>query len=190
MATFDLQIRCGNIDEFKGIAALLCGVAPESLMNGVDDSDDEAEQPSDTEAAPKPKRTRKAKAGQEPPAPTQNPDGSPIEPVREPVAQPTPGGTEAPPAESIPPNQGAAAVDVFTPAAGGEPAGEVTMQQLKDAMADLLKAKNSGFALKTLEDATGCRSLSSGTPSIAEKAKDDPAIMRVALDALVAGKTA
>lgn len=196
MATFDLNIHCSDIDEFSSIARLLCGVAsaPAGLTAdmGQPQSDTEEE-----EAPEKPKRTRKAKAGAEP---TQNPDGTPIPPTTEPVPQPTPGGTEAPPAESIPPKQ-EPAKDVFetasaTPAAGSPEAdaavaaGEVTMQQLKDTMAELLKFKSAAFAMKTLEDATGCKSLSSGSPNVAEKAKTDPAIMRTALDALVAGKTA
>jgi len=68
--------------------------------------------------------------------------------------------------------------------------GEVTVQHLKDAMADLLKAKSASFAMATLEQATGCKSLTTGSPSVVEKAKDDPAIMRRTLDALVAAKTA
>ncbi len=152
-------------------------------------------------------------------APTQQPDGTPIPPVSEPVPQPTPGGTDAPPAESIPPNQGAAVDPFAAPAAAASgsaaeasppvaenvsaapaatsPAdqaaaagGEVTVQQLKDAMADLLKAKSASFAMQTLEQATGCRSLTSGSPSVVEKAKDDPGILRRTLDALVAAKTA
>lgn len=69
-------------------------------------------------------------------------------------------------------------------------AGEVTIQQLKDAMADLLKAKSASFAMQTLEQATGCKSLTSGSPNVVEKAKDDPTIMRRTLDALVAAKSA
>ena len=69
-------------------------------------------------------------------------------------------------------------------------AGEVTIQQLKDAMADLLKAKSASFAMQTLEQATGCKSLTSGSPNVVEKAKDDPSIMRRTLDALVAAKSA
>ena len=69
-------------------------------------------------------------------------------------------------------------------------AGEVTIQQLKDAMADLLKAKSAAFAMQTLEQATGCKSLTSGSPNVVEKAKDDPSIMRRTLDALVAAKAA
>lgn len=69
-------------------------------------------------------------------------------------------------------------------------AGEVTIQQLKDAMADLLKAKSASFAMQTLEAATGCKSLTSGSPSVVEKAKEDPTIFRKTLDALVAAKTA
>jgi hypothetical protein len=155
--------------------------------------------------AQKPKRGRgKAKAG---PEPTQQPDGSPIPPTTEPAPQPTPGGTEAPPAESIPPNQEPAGIpagqaDVFGGGGGeattGQPGatsgdaatGEVDLPMLKTAMADLLKHKPAAFAMKTLEDATGCKSLSSGSPSVIEKAKTDPSIMQVALDALVAGKDA
>jgi hypothetical protein len=69
-------------------------------------------------------------------------------------------------------------------------AGEVTIQQLKDAMADLLKAKSASFAMQMLEQATGCKSLTSGVPNVVEKAKDDPSIMRRTLDALVAAKSA
>lgn len=69
-------------------------------------------------------------------------------------------------------------------------AGEVTIQQLKDAMADLLKAKSASFAMQTLEQATGCKSLTSGSPNVVEKAKDDPSIMRRTLGALVAAKNA
>ena len=69
-------------------------------------------------------------------------------------------------------------------------AGEVTIQHLKDAMADLLKAKSASFAMQTLEAATGCKSLTSGSPSVAEKAQEDPTIFRRTLDALVAAKTA
>lgn len=190
MATFDLNIRCSNIDEFSEIAGRLCGatLAP---------YEPEAEHQSDTEeeqAPAKPRRVRKGKAGAEP---TQEPSGDPIPPTTEPKPQPTPGGTEAPPSKSIPPNQ----PDVFeqssaTPSAGSPEAdaaaaaGQPTMQQLKDAMAELLKVKSAAFAMKTLEDATGCKSLSSGSPSVAEKAKTEPAIMKTALDALVAGKTA
>lgn len=93
-----------------------------------------------------------------------------------------------------------AAVDPFattaTPAAtspadqAAADAGEVTIQQLKDAMADLLKAKSASFAMQTLEAATGCKSLTSGSPNVVEKAKDDPTIMRRTLDALVAAKAA
>jgi hypothetical protein len=84
-----------------------------------------------------------------------------------------------------------AAPSASSPAdAAAAEAGEVTIQQLKDAMADLLKAKSASFAMQTLEAATGCKSLTSGSPSVVEKAKDDPTIMRTTLDALVAAKTA
>lgn len=147
---------------------------------------------------------RKAKT--EAAAPTQNPDGTPIPPVSEPVPQPTPGGTDAPPAESIPPNQ--AAQDPFaqpaaaasaekaspTPSASSpetaaaQAAGDITVQNLKDAMADLLKAKSASFAMQTLEAASGCKSLTTGSPSVVEKAKDDPTLMKTVYDALVAAK--
>jgi hypothetical protein len=181
-------------------------------------------------AAEVPKTTgRKPKAA----APTQNPDGSPISPTHTPEPQPTPGGTDAPPAESIPPNQGngqngaaatatdggsasrTSAADPFaqpaadtasvaagattavettsaTPAAtsGEAVTGDVTIQHLKDAMSELLKAKSASVAMQVLADATGCKSLTSGSPNVAEKAKDDPTILKRTLDALVAAKTA
>lgn len=84
----------------------------------------------------------------------------------------------------------AAAATEASPATAAADAGEVTIQQLKDAMADLLKAKSASFAMQTLEQATGCKSLTSGSPNVVEKAKDDPSIMRRTLDALVAAKSA
>lgn len=157
-------------------------------------------------------------------APTQQPDGTPITPTPAPVEQPTPGGTDAPPAESIPPNQ-QAAVDPFAPATGDTAAtgqadaattqatsvsatpaatagdtattasasdagGEVTIQNLKDAMAALLKAKSASTAMQVLEQASGCKSLTTGSPSVVEKAKDDPALLRKVLDALNAAAAA
>lgn len=101
------------------------------------------------------------------------------------------GATSSPAAESS-----ASAETTATPAAtspadqAAADAGEVTIQQLKDAMADLLKAKSASFAMQTLEQATGCKSLTSGSPNVVEKAKDDPSIMRRTLDALVAAKNA
>lgn len=119
------------------------------------------------------------------------------------TAAPAAAATEASPATAA---EGTAAVDPFatpaaetvaaTPAAtspadtAAAEAGEVTIQNLKDAMADLLKAKSASFAMQTLEAATGCKSLTSGSPSVVEKAKDDPTIFRKTLDALVAAKTA
>lgn len=93
-------------------------------------------------------------------------------------AVPSTAETTATPAATSPADQAAA------------DAGEVTIQQLKDAMADLLKAKSASFAMQTLEQATGCKSLTSGSPNVVEKAKDDPSIMRRTLDALVAAKSA
>lgn len=119
------------------------------------------------------------------------------------TAAPAAAATEASPATAA---EGTAAVDPFatpaaetvaaTPAAtspadtAAAEAGEVTIQNLKDAMADLLKAKSASFAMQTLEAATGCKSLTSGSPSVVEKAKEDPTIFRKTLDALVAAKTA
>lgn len=205
MAQFELMIRSNDSDEFESLVARFLG----SAANVSRSAPAPAQEPtgeqaqSDTEAAPAPaKRGRKTKADQTPPQPTQQPDGTPIPPVSEPVPQPTPGGTDAPPAESIPPNQ-EAAVDPFateqaspTPSASSpeveaaQNAGEVTVQMLKDAMAGLLKAKSAAFAMQTLEGATGCKSLTSGSPSVIEKAKDDPDIMKRAHDALIAGATA
>ena len=96
----------------------------------------------------------------------------------DPFATPGAEATSGTPAATSPADQAAA------------DAGEVTIQQLKDAMADLLKAKSASFAMQTLEAATGCKSLTSGSPSVVEKAKDDPTIFRKTLDALVAAKTA
>ena len=93
-------------------------------------------------------------------------------------AAPSTAETTATPAATSPADQSAA------------DAGEVTIQQLKDAMADLLKAKSASFAMQTLEQASGCKSLTSGSPNVVEKAKDDPTLMRTVLDALVAAKTA
>lgn len=98
-------------------------------------------------------------------------------------AAPSTAETTATPAATSPADQAAA------DQAAAE-AGEVTIQQLKDAMADLLKAKSASFAMQTLEQATGCKSLTSGSPNVVEKAKDDPSIMRRTLDALVAAKNA
>lgn len=103
------------------------------------------------------------------------PTASPSDAAVDPFAAPE---TTATPAATSPADQAAA------------DAGEVTIQQLKDAMADLLKAKSASFAMQTLEQATGCKSLTSGSPNVVEKAKDDPSIMRRTLDALVAAKNA
>lgn len=102
---------------------------------------------------------------------TASPSDAPVDPFAAPE-------TTATPAATSPADQAVAE------------AGEVTIQQLKDAMADLLKAKSASFAMQTLEQATGCKSLTSGSPNVVEKAKDDPSIMRRTLDALVAAKTA
>ncbi len=176
MATFDLNIHCSNIDEFADIARRLCGAAPAAITAGEPDAIPSASESTLVEAVEKPKRSRGKKADE--PAPAD------IFPTGGEAAT----GTEA--------ASSASGEQTATPAAGSAEQvaavaeGEVSMQQLKDAMADLLKSKSAGFAMKTLEDATGCKSLSSGSPSVAEKAKTDPAIMQVALDALVAGKTA
>jgi hypothetical protein len=74
--------------------------------------------------------------------------------------------------------------------AAAEEAGEVTIQQLKDAMAELLKSKSASVAMQVLDAATGCKSLTSGSPSVVERAKEDPTIFRKTLDALIAAKSA
>lgn len=107
--------------------------------------------------------------------PTATSTASPSDAAVDPFAAPE---TTATPAATSPADQAVAE------------AGEVTIQQLKDAMADLLKAKSASFAMQTLEQATGCKSLTSGSPNVVEKAKDDPSIMRRTLDALVAAKNA
>lgn len=123
------------------------------------------------------------------------------EPAPQPSSEPSSAASEA--ATASPAAGSPASVDPFatpetssTPAAtspadqAAADAGEVTIQNLKDAMADLLKAKSASFAMQTLEAATGCKSLTSGSPSVVEKAKEDPTIFRKTLDALVAAKTA
>lgn len=150
------------------------------------------------------------------PAPKGNGRGrKPKETPSAPAADTTPTDTPSSEAPSASPTSGAA-VDPFaasgaseatsaapstaettgTPAAtspadqAAAEAGEPTIQQLKDAMADLLKAKSASFAMQTLEQASGCKSLTSGSPNVVEKAKDDPTLMRTVLNALVAAKAA
>ncbi len=217
-----LEIHAESVTEFNELIARFAGntmTAAAAIMPEI--AATPAAQEAAAAVAEKPATRGRGKKN-EAAAPTQAPDGTPIEPVHTPEPQPTPGGTDAPPAESIPPKQEVAAdpfaqnggsadaaaspstststreaeVVAAAPAASSPAdtaaaaAGEVTMQQLKDAMSDLLKAKSAGVAMKTLEESSGCKSLTSGSPSVAEKAKDDPAIMRKVLDALVAAKTA
>jgi hypothetical protein len=213
-----LEIHAESVTEFNELIARFAGntmTAAAAIMPEIAATPAAQEAVAATDKPVTRGRGKKTEAA----APTQAPDGTPIEPVHTPEPQPTPGGTDAPPAESIPPKQEgvdpfaqnggsadaaaspstststqetvAAAPAASSPAdTAAAAAGEVTMQQLKDAMSDLLKAKSAGVAMKTLEESSGCKSLTSGSPSVAEKAKDDPTIMRKVLDALVAAKTA
>ena len=135
------------------------------------------------EAGSTPTGTKASEAGDA--SPTS--DAPAVDPFATPALVPEGDGLLAPTAHET-----VAAIPAATsPAnAAAAEAGEVTIQQLKDAMADLLKAKSASFAMQTLEAATGCKSLTSGSPSVVEKAKDDPTIFRKTLDALVAAKTA
>lgn len=190
-----LTISAESVEEFDTFLARFArsgAVAASAIMPEI------AHTPAAQEAAePAPKgnaRSRKAKD-----APTAEPASegaaaaSPPATAVDPFASPAAGegATSSPAAESS-----ASAETTATPAAtspadqAAADAGEVTIQQLKDAMADLLKAKSASFAMQTLEQATGCKSLTSGSPNVVEKAKDDPSIMRRTLDALVAAKNA
>lgn len=223
----DLQITATTVEEFDELLARFSrpsvdGVMPEiltaaTLVNTQKEPVNTQKEPVDEK--PVPVRGRKTKAAE----PTQQPDGTPIEPIHTPAPQPTPGGTDAPPAESIPPKQegnadaatsaqsaagtgsstnavdtsSATAETVAAAPAATSPAdqgaaeqGEVTVQHLKDAMADLLKAKSASMAMQVLNEVAGCKSLTSGSPNVVEKAKEDPTLMRRVLDALVAAKTA
>lgn len=60
----------------------------------------------------------------------------------------------------------------------------VTVEQLKVALAELMKVVSATDAQRFLDENFGCRSISGGSPSIVEKAASDPSIMRQALDAM------
>ena len=68
-------------------------------------------------------------------------------------------------------------------------AGEVTMEEIKAAMSEFLKANSALATQQALEAATGCKSLTTGSPNVAEKAQIDPAVMQRALDAFVVAAT-
>ena len=180
----NLTISAETVGEFDELIARFSrtgAAAPSAIMPEIAHTEPAKEAAAAVEA--KPTRTRKAKDADE---------GKPATSAEEPAASASttatastdapvaadPFATSATPAATSPADQAAA------------DAGEVTIQQLKDAMADLLKAKSASFAMATLEQATGCKSLTSGSPSVVEKAKDDPTIFRKTLDALVAAKTA
>ena len=162
-----LTISAESVEEFDTFLARFARsevVTSSAIMPEIAHTPTAQEAAAAAEPAPKGNaRSRKAKD-----APTAEPAS----------AAPSTAETTATPAATSPADQAAA------------DAGEVTIQQLKDAMADLLKAKSASFAMQTLEQATGCKSLTSGSPNVVEKAKDDPTIMRRTLDALVAAKTA
>jgi len=198
----DLRISAESVEEFDTLLARFAssagGVMPEVMTAAaaaqvVGSTQEETEAPLEDKPKPRGRKARETAA-----EPTQQPDGTPIAPVHTPEPQPTPGGTDAPPAESIPPKQEVVEPETVaaSPAAtspidqGAAAQGEVTVQNLKDAMADLLKAKSASMAMQVLNDVAGCKSLTSGSPNVVEKAKEDPTLMRRVLDALVAAKTA
>lgn len=193
----NLTISADNVQEFDTLLARFVRTPSTAIMPEIAHTPAAQEAAAAAEPAPKGNaRSRKktedasaATAASSTPATTQDNGGrtsdsgptatstaSPSDAAVDPFAQAeTTGGT---PAATSPADQAVAE------------AGEVTIQQLKDAMADLLKAKSASFAMQTLEQATGCKSLTSGSPNVVEKAKDDPTIMRRTLDALVAAKNA
>lgn len=193
-----LEIHAESVSEFDELIARFArsgAVAASAIMPEIAHTPAAQEAAAAAEPAPKGNaRSRKTKD-----APTAEPASegaaaaSPPATAVDPFASPAAGegATSSPAAESS-----ASAETTATPAAtspadqAAADAGEVTIQQLKDAMADLLKAKSASFAMQTLEQATGCKSLTSGSPNVVEKAKDDPSIMRRTLDALVAAKSA
>lgn len=191
----NLTISADNVQEFDTLLARFVRTPSTAIMPEIAHTPAAQEAAAAAEPAPKGNaRSRKAKD-----APTAEPasegaaEASPPATAVDPFASPAAGegATSSPAAESS-----ASAETTATPAAtspadqAAADAGEVTIQQLKDAMADLLKAKSASFAMQTLEQATGCKSLTSGSPNVVEKAKDDPSIMRRTLDALVAAKNA
>ena len=192
----NLTISADNVQEFDTLLARFVRTPSTAIMPEIAQTPAAQEAAAAAELAPKGNaRSRKktedasaATAASSTPATTQDNGGqtsdngptatstaSPSDAAVDPFAAPE---TTATPAATSPADQAAA------------DAGEVTIQQLKDAMADLLKAKSASFAMQTLEQATGCKSLTSGSPNVVEKAKDDPSIMRRTLDALVAAKNA
>lgn len=192
----NLTISADNVQEFDTLLARFVRTPSTAIMPEIAHTPAAQEAAAAAEPAPKGNaRSRKktedasaATAASSTPATTQDNGGqtsdngptatstaSPSDAAVDPFAAPE---TTATPAATSPADQAAA------------DAGEVTIQQLKDAMADLLKAKSASFAMQTLEQATGCKSLTSGSPNVVEKAKDDPSIMRRTLDALVAAKNA
>ncbi len=194
-----LTISAESVEEFDTFLARFARsgvVAASAIMPEIAHTPAAQEAVAATEPAPKGNaRSRKksedasaATAASSTPATTQDNGGQ--------TSDNGPTATNAAPPSDAPVDPFAAPETTATPAAtspadqAAADAGEVTIQQLKDAMADLLKAKSASFAMQTLEQATGCKSLTSGSPNVVEKAKDDPTIMRRTLDALVAAKTA
>lgn len=190
-----LTISAESVEEFDTFLARFArsgAVASSAIMPEIAHTPAAQEAVAAAEPAPKGNaRSRKAK------------DAPTAEPASEGAAAASPPATAA-----VDPFAAAPAASESSAASAGSPettatpaatspadqaaadAGEVTIQQLKNAMADLLKAKSASFAMQTLEQATGCKSLTSGSPNVVEKAKDDPSIMRRTLDALVAAKSA
>lgn len=197
----NLTISADNVQEFDTLLARFVRTPSTAIMPEIAHTPAAQEAAAAAEPAPKGNaRSRKPKdvaqgepssaanATEAQPESGAEPASAAVDPFAAPGAAPaaaasqesaaSPAETTGTPAATSPADQAAA------------DAGEVTIQQLKDAMADLLKAKSASFAMQTLEAATGCKSLTSGSPNVVEKAKDDPTIMRRTLDALVAAKSA
>lgn len=175
----NLTISADSVAEFDTLLARFARSPSTAIMPEIAHTPAAQEAAAAAEPTPKPARGKKA------PAKAEEPAVDPFAPAPA-ASEETAGEANGVAAETASPTPSAT-----SPAAeAAADAGEVTIQQLKDAMADLLKAKSASFAMQTLEQATGCKSLTSGSPNVVEKAKDDPTIMRRTLDALVAAKTA
>lgn len=186
----NLTISAETVGEFDELIARFSrsgAAAPSAIMPEIAHTEPAKEAAANVEATKPATRSRKAKDADE---------GKPAASAEEPAASASETAAASTAAPVDPFATAGAETVAATPAAtspadtAAAEAGDVTIQQLKDAMADLLKAKSASFAMATLEAATGCKSLTSGSPSVVEKAKEDPTIFRKTLDALVAAKTA
>lgn len=181
-----LTITADSVDEFDTLLARFAKPSPVAAAAAAEQREVDAFNAVAAEPAPKGNaRGRKPKDAPTAEATTAATAAGTVEATTDGTS------TSTAPAETVDPFATTATPAATSPAdQAAADAGEVTIQQLKDAMAELLKAKSASVAMQVLEQATGCKSLTSGSPNVVEKAKDDPSIMRRTLDALVAAKTA